>query len=237
MVPLKEALRSSLGKKYLMAVSGLAMVGFLATHLLGNLQLFGDGVAFNKYAKGLADLGPLLWVMELGLIAIFLLHVAVAFGLFASNRKARGITRYEHAQVSKRGPSYMSPLSRNMIITGGVIGVFIVVHVLHMKYGLFSSPEIANATVKINGEDAPDLYIRVVDAFKNPVWVAFYVGVLTFVGMHLRHGFWSAFQSLGALNHRLEKPAVLAGAVVGGATALGFIGIPIYIFITNMAGA
>ncbi len=232
MVPLKKALSSSLGKKYLMAVSGIALMGFIVTHLLGNLQLYGDGVAFNVYAKGLHDLGPLLWVAEIGLIGIFLLHVAVAIGLQGRNRGARS-SRYVHAQKSKEGPSQMSALSKNMIVTGGVIFIFVVVHVLHMKYGVFSSEAVNAAQVQVKGEDAYDLYGRVVEAFKNPAWVAFYVGVMLFLGGHLRHGFWSAFQSLGALNHRLERPAIAAGAIVAVLLAAGFLGIPIFIFITN----
>ncbi len=233
MVPLKKALSSSLGKKYLMAVSGLALVGFIATHLLGNLQLYGDGTAFNAYAKGLHDLGPLLWIAEIGLIGVFLLHVAIAIGLQGTNRKAAGGSRYATSQKTKGGPSQMSALSRNMIITGGVLFIFVVVHVAHMKYGVFSSEEINTAMTQVNGEAAYDLHARVVDAFKNPVWVAFYVGVMLFLGGHLRHGFWSAFQSLGALNHRLEKPAILAGLLVAILVAAGFLGIPLFIFFTN----
>lgn len=231
MVPLKQALSSSLGKKYLMAISGLALVGFIVTHLLGNLQLYGDGVAFNKYAQGLHDLGPLLWVAEIGLIGVFLLHIAIALGLQGTNRKAAGGSRYAVPQKTKGGPSQMSPLSRNMFITGSVIFIFVVVHVMHMKYGLFS-PDAINE--QVNGEKF-DLYIRVVDAFQNPIWVAFYVGVMLFLGGHLRHGFWSAFQSLGALNHRLEKPAIAAALVVAFIMAAGFLGIPLFIFFTKGA--
>lgn len=215
-----------------MGASGLALVGFVVTHLLGNLQLYGDGVAFNAYAKGLHDLGPLLWAAEIGLLGVFLLHVAIALGLQGTNRKARG-SRYAHAQQSKNGPSHMSPLSRNMIITGLVLFVFLVVHVLHMKFGVFSPETIATQTTTVKGETALDLYARVVDAFQNPLWVVFYVGAMLFLAGHLRHGFWSAFQSLGALNKRLEKPAVGLALIVAAVLALGFLGIPLYIFITS----
>lgn len=237
MIPLKDALSSSIGKKYLMSVSGLAMVGFLATHLLGNLQLFfPTGDAFNKYAKALHDLGPLLLVAEAGLIVIFLLHVVIALGLTGKNRSARG-GNYQHAQATKGGPSYMSAISKNMIVTGVVLGVFIVVHVLHMKFGAFSSAAVNAAMVEVEGVKMFDLYGRVVEAFKNPAWVAFYVGVMLLLGAHLRHGFWSAFQSLGALNHRLEKPATVAGLLTAVALGAGFLLIPIFIFIKHSAGA
>jgi succinate dehydrogenase / fumarate reductase cytochrome b subunit len=236
MVPLKKALSSSLGKKYLMAVSGLGIVGFLVTHLLGNLQLFGDGTAFNAYAKALHDLGPGLYVLEAGLAGIFGLHIALAFVLTAKNKGARG-GNYAGGQKTKGGPSYSSAGSRNMIVTGVVIMVFLVVHIMHMKFGLFSPEEIATKTTMVGDEQAVDLYARVVDAFKNPGWVFFYVGVMTFVGVHMRHGFWSAFQSLGALNHRLEKPAVALALATAILLAGGFLGIPLYIFATQGLGA
>ena len=114
--------------------------------------------------------------------------------------------------------------------------VFLFVHIAHMKFGWFSSEEIATKTTMVKGEQAVDLYARVVDAFKNPAWVFFYVGVMTFVGVHMRHGFWSAFQSLGALNHRLEKPAVALALVTAVLMAGGFLGIPVYIFATQGLG-
>ena len=231
MIPLKKALSSSLGKKYLMSVSGLAMVGFLVTHLLGNLQLYlpDQGEKFNLYAKALHDLGPLLWVAELGLIGIALLHVVVAFGITADAKAARGQDAYKRPLKSKGGPSYSSPASKGMIITGVVLLVFLVVHVLHMKYGVFSSP--GTMVTYENKGQMLDLYGRVKEAFSNPLWVAFYVGVMVFVGAHLRHGFFSAFQSLGAINKRLEGPINVAAKVIAAALMLGFLFIPVVFFI------
>lgn len=234
MVPLKKALTSSLGRKYLMSVSGLAMVGFVITHLLGNLQLYGDGEAFNAYALALHELGPLLWVAELGLLGILVLHVGMALWLQVHNRKAAGIVRYDKSVQTKGGPSYFSIFSRGMIVTGGVLFVFLVVHIMHFKYGLFSPEEIAQKTTMIDGTEATDLYARVVDAFQSPAWVLFYVGCMLFLFGHLRHGFWSAFQSLGALNWRLEKPATIIALATAAVLAIGFLGIPIYIFLSNL---
>jgi succinate dehydrogenase / fumarate reductase cytochrome b subunit len=233
MIPLREALGSSVGKKYLMSVSGLAMVGFVVTHLLGNLQLYlPDGTLFNQYAKQLHDLGPLLWVAEIALIGILVLHVLVAFGLTMTNKAARA--SYQAPHQSKGHPSYASPASKNMIVTGVVLLGFLVVHVLHMKFGVFDGA-FDPGTVTIKGEEALNLHARVVNAFKNPAWVAFYMVVMVGLGAHLRHGFWSAFQSLGALNERLEKPAVALGLGVGIALAVGFLGIPPYIMLTAQA--
>lgn len=232
MIPLKEALTSSLGKKYLTAVSGLGMVGFVVTHLLGNLQLYmpDKGVAFNKYALGLHELGPLLWVAELGLLGMALLHVVVAIGITLKTRQARR-EGYKHGLQSKGGPSYSTLASRGMAISGTVLLVFIVVHVLHMKYGLFSSDAVNKSMVTINGKQAYNLYGRVKDAFTNPGWVVFYMGCMVLLFAHLRHGFFSAFQSLGALNWRLEKPMNLLAKATAAGLAVGFLGIPVYFFV------
>lgn len=230
MIPLKEALSSSIGKKYLMAGSGLAMVGFVVTHLLGNLQLYlPTGDKFNAYAKGLADLGPLLWVAEIGLLGVLLLHVVVAVGLTMQNKAAR--KGYRTGFVSKGGPSYASLASRNMIVSGVVLLGFLVLHIAQMKFGLLDAQPVG--MVDIKGEQGIDLYSRVVAQFKNPVWVGVYVAVMLFLGAHLRHGFWSAFQSLGALNARLEKPAVALGLLTAVVLAAGFLFIPIFIFVTK----
>lgn len=237
MIPLKDALTSSVGKKYLMSVSGIALLGFIVTHLLGNLQLyfFDDGVAFNQYAHALHELGMLLYVAEIGLLLVFLLHVAVAFAITLKTQGARK-NKYAHSLKSKGNPSYSSLASRNMIITGTVLLVFLVLHIMHMKYGLFD-PKDAVGKISVEGEEMLDLYTRVKIAFQNPLIVAGYVGVMVFLGMHLRHGFWSAFQSLGALNWRLEKPMTLLGLVAGVAIAAGFLGIPVFLYIRHlMAG-
>lgn len=230
MVPLKEALSSSVGRKYLMAASGLAMVGFVVTHLLGNLQLYlPTGDKFNVYAHGLAELGPLLWVAELGLLGILVLHVAVAVMITLRNKGAR--QSYKASFASKGGPSYASAASRNMIITGVVLLTFLAVHIAQMKFGLFDAA--APGEVTVNGVQMLDLYSRVQTQFQNPIWVGFYVVVMLMLGAHLRHGFWSAFQSLGALNARLERPAVALGLVVALLLSAGFLFIPIFLFVTK----
>jgi succinate dehydrogenase / fumarate reductase cytochrome b subunit len=231
MIPLKEALSSSVGKKYLMAGSGLAMVGFVVTHLLGNLQLYlPTGDKFNVYAHGLASLGPLLWVAEIGLLGVLALHVVIAVGLTLQNKAAR--PGYKAGFASKGGPSYASPASRNMIISGVVLLGFLGLHIAQMKFGLLDG-DAAPGQVTVEGVQMFDLYSRVVAQFQNPLWVGVYVAVMLFLGAHLRHGFWSAFQSLGALNARLERPAVALGLATAVLLAAGFLFIPIFIFVTK----
>lgn len=225
MIPLKQAMMSSIGKKYVMGATGLGLVGFLVTHLLGNLQLYYSADAFNKYGKSLADLGPALYALEVGLAGMFLVHAFLAIKITMDTKKARK-DRYQHAQQTKGGPSYSTPASRNMIITGGVLLLFLVIHVLHMKFGVFDGGAKYDTT--IDGAQAVDLYSRVKTSFKNPAWSLSYVAVMLFLGAHMRHGFWSAVQSLGALNHRLEKPANALGVLVAGLISIGFLGIPVF---------
>lgn len=232
MIPLKQALSSSLGKKYLMAMSGLGLVGFVVTHLLGNLQLYAPNAKyFNAYAEKLHSLGPGLWALEIGLIGIAVLHIALAFGLVSGSNKARG-SRYQHSLQTKGGQSYSSPASKNMIITGLILLVFLVVHIAHMKFGVFD-PETIKGMVGPTEDGKFNLYLRVKTAFSNPGWVVFYMVCMGVLFAHLRHGFWSAFQSLGALNRRMERPAVALGLIVGGLLAAGFLGIPVFFLVTG----
>ena len=230
MIPLKEGYKSSIAKKFVMAITGLAMVVFVITHLTGNLILLAGAEPFNRYAKGLHDLGPLLWLMELGLLAFFAWHIVTGVRLALRAYRARGTKRYEGGERTKGGPSYKSIASNNMVITGSVLGLFIVLHVLQMKYGLLSPTPVREAVVDLDGSQATNLYVRVVETFQSPFWVAIYVVVMGFLALHLRHGFWSAFQSLGALNPRLEKPMTMLGLVVAALLTLGFIALPIVLY-------
>jgi succinate dehydrogenase / fumarate reductase cytochrome b subunit len=227
MVPFRKALKSQIGRKLLNGIGALALVGFVIVHLAGNVQLYSaDGQAFNEYAKFLHDLGPLLYAAEIGLLGIFLLHTFTGIGLWLKNRSARA-EGYRARQKSKDGPSNLSILSNNMIVSGTALLIFVVVHVLHFRFAAFTDKEY---TTTINGEPAVDLYQHVVDAFQQPGWVAFYVGMMLFLGFHLRHGLWSMFQTLGWMNDRAQKPVYTIAAVLGLILAVGFLFIPIYLY-------
>ena len=232
MIPLQKALSSSVGKKLVMALSGLALVGFLVEHLLGNLLLYkADGTEFNLYAEWLDSFGRLLTVAELGLAATFLIHIFMAFRVKAGNLGARP-SRYRESR-SKGGQSLSNVSSRNMIITGSVILAFLVLHIWQFRFG----PGISEGFVTdVKGQQIWDLYRLVHETFSKPMNVAAYVGAMLFLGFHLRHGFWSAFQSLGAMNSRLTKPVYAMGVVIAILMSAGFLFIPIWIYF-DMAGA
>lgn len=222
---LRKALSSSLARKYFMSVSGLGLVGFVIAHLVGNLTLLEpSGAWFNQYAAKLESYGPMLYAAEVGLVGIFLLHVVMAIWVTLENKRARPVGY--SVQASKHGPSKSSWGSRNMIITGIVLLVFLIVHLKNFKFG----PGIAEGYVtSLHGESARDLHRTVVEAFQNPWLVTFYVGCMVLLGIHLRHGFWSAFQSLGLMYHRMSAAIYCLAWFLAVALALGFVVLPIWL--------
>lgn len=186
---------SSIGRKYLMALSGLFLCTFLVVHLLGNLQLFqnDNGVAFNLYTAFMVK-NPLIKIIAYVNYALILLHVIDGFYLTSQNRKARP-QRYAMVDQSKSS----SWSSRNMALLGTIILVFLVIHMksfwFEMKFG--SMP-----VTSIDGEEYKDMYSVVVAAFEQPWYAALYVISMFAIGFHLYHGFESGFQSLGIRHHR-----------------------------------
>ena len=204
-----RALWSSIGKKFMMAVTGMAFIGFLMAHLAGNLTIYGGGEAFNAYAEKLHSLGPLLIVFELGLVLFAGVHIVTGITLFLQNRQARptGYTCYESS-----GGRTLS--SRTMPYTGLIILGFVIFHLIN-----FSFVDKTDRTI----------FQIVSSAFANPLYVIIYISVMIIVALHVRHGFWSAFQTLGG-NHPKYMPAIMVlSIVIGVVVAVGFGFLPIYI--------
>lgn len=227
MIPVQKALTSSVGKKLLMALTGLGLVVFVITHLLGNLSLYRpDGTAFNTYAHTLESWGMVLYLAEIGLLGAFLVHILVAFALTKNNREARPVAY--RGLKSKGGQTLSNSSSRNMIVTGAVLLGFLILHIWQFKYG--PGTDAGYVFEGANGIAQRDLHRLVHETFRNPLYVLIYCGAMLFLGLHLRHGFWSAFQSLGAMNSRLTKPVYALGVVVAALLAAGFFFIPLWIY-------
>jgi len=210
-----------------MGASGLALVGFVIAHLLGNLLLYkSDGAAFNEYAHKLESLGGLLYVMEFGLLALILFHAFTGIRLALQARCSTPV-KYEVSQT-KGGPSKWGFAANNMAITGSLILIFIILHVKHFKFG----PGIAEGYVTqlSGGVESRDLQRHVVEQFKNPSIVALYTVVMLGLATHLRHGIWSAFQSLGLTRENCTKKVYLVGGILGVILGIGFLSIPIFIY-------
>jgi succinate dehydrogenase / fumarate reductase cytochrome b subunit len=222
-------LRTSVGQKLLTALTGVALVGFIIMHLLGNLTLLApDSEPFNLYAHSLDRLGPLKIVAEIGLVVLFGLHIVNGILLKLDHKRARP-TGYGFAPKSKGGPSYSNFSSRNMVVSGSILLFFLVLHIVQFRFG----PSIAEGytTVLESGAEVRDLHRLVVETFSSPLMVAIYIAVTLFLGSHLRHGFWSMFQSLGLMKQSRSNAIYTAGLILGAVLALGFLILPVILFV------
>ena len=226
-----DAIRSQVGRKVLTGLTGLALIGFVIVHLLGNLVLLTqDKDAFNGYAQALHGLGPLLYAAELGLLIIIIAHASIGISIFMKKNKARD-SRYA-VQASAGKTSHQTLSSRTMAISGTALLVFIVLHIMHFKFGSFEAADV-NREIMLNGKPAEDIYSRVAEAFTDIKVVGLYVFAMFMLGVHLRHGFWSAFQSLGIAFPRYSRSLYALGVFTAIILALGFLMIPIYLYVAQ----
>lgn len=215
----RSFLLSSIGKKYVMGISGLIWAGFVLSHMLGNLLIFVSPDAYNKYGHAITS-NPLLIVAEIGLVLAILAHVTMAILLTIENRMARGKQRYAMTPSGAKGPTLAS---RTMAIQGSLILVFIILHITTFKYGTYYE-------TTVDGVKMRDLARLFVEVFAQPGYVIWYVISLILLGFHLSHGFGSIFQSFGLKNDHyaplIHKASVAYGLIV----SIGFLAQPIYIF-------
>lgn len=220
MAPRRLSLFSTITSKILIALTGLSLIGFLCVHLIGNLLLYFGPAKFNAYSHVLIS-NPLVIPAEIGLVAIFLLHILEASMMWFSDRSARPVAYQNKRRAG--GVSRKSLASSTMIWTGSTTLVFLIVHVGTMKYGPWY-------TTLIHGVDGRDLDRLVREIFRNPLWVGFYSACMVVVGFHLWHGFSSAFESLG-LDHPNLTPKVLkAGKVLAIILGGGFLSLPLWLY-------
>jgi succinate dehydrogenase / fumarate reductase cytochrome b subunit len=216
---LRRTLSSSLGRKYVMATSGLLLVAFLVVHLAGNLSIFSsrDGAAFDAYAA-ILDSNPLLPVAEIGLGLLFVVHVATALRVSFANREARS---RGYAVRASLGRSTIA--SSSMLVTGLVVLVFLIIHLYDFRVG------------KLLVEPRPSLAAMVRERLTTPLGAGIYLVGVAALSVHLRHAFRSAFQSLGAShphwNPVLDKAGIAAAILFG----LGFASFPV-VFLMRGAG-
>jgi len=224
------SLWSSVGKKFLMSLSGFLMLGFLIGHMLGNLpllQMAKSANAYNTYSHFLVSLGGLLILVELILLAGLLLHVWTAIGIVLGKGRARPV-KY-HKLKSAGGTSRQTLGSRTMILTGLVLLVFVVLHIKTFKYGPGSAGEKEYVTV-VNGVEMRDLHKLVMETFQDPVYVGFYAIAMILLGLHLSHAIWSAFQSIGLYHPRYTPILYAGGRVLAFLIAAGFFIVPVWIY-------
>jgi succinate dehydrogenase / fumarate reductase cytochrome b subunit len=211
MVWVTQTFSSSVGKKQLMAITGLMFLLFLATHLLGNLSVYGGPASFVSYAEHLHALGKLLVAAEIGMVVALLVHVITAVFLFFENRRARPV---KYAVDKGGGGRTFS--SQTMPYTGLLILGFIGVHLATFSH------HIVDQTTR-------NIFQIAVTVFSHKVYLAIYVIAMLVVAFHVRHGLWSAFQTVGA-NHPKYMPFIQKLSIVFAViVAIGFGSLPFVI--------
>ena len=214
---LANAVASSVGRKIVLAATGLLLVGFLVEHLYGNLKLipyFGDGEgsgAFDEYAEHLKSFGWLLQVAEIGLFLLFASHVFLAVRLTLENLQAR---KAGYVVRASRGGKTIG--SASMFASGALILAYLIKHLLDFRF---------------NADYHDDPSGTVATTLASPGHAFVYVAASILVGVHLSHGFQSAFQSLGLSNETWRPVLRAAGYVLSALLALGFASLPLYMLL------
>jgi succinate dehydrogenase / fumarate reductase cytochrome b subunit len=209
---LLEFYRSTIGKKVIMAVTGLLLVGFVIGHMLGHLQVFQSAEKYNAYAHFLQSLGGLLWLVRLGLLGAAVLHIVCAVQLTRRKQAARPVA------YRKWEPQVSTFASRTIRIGGVLLAAFIIFHILHFTT-LNVFPEYREMTV----------YNRMIVAFRKPWLTGLYVLAMLALGLHLYHGAWSSMRTLGLTRATANPLQRKLPALIAAVTTLGFIIVPLAI--------
>jgi succinate dehydrogenase / fumarate reductase cytochrome b subunit len=215
----RSVLSSSVGTKLLIAVTGIALVLYLILHLVGNLLVFLGPESFNGYSHFLLS-SPLIIPIEIGLAAIFVIHIFKTVKMYVDNRRARP-TGYEMKRMAGH-TSRKSIASSTMIWTGLVTLAFVVIHLKQFKFGELY--EVGTTGVR-------DLYRLEMEIFAHPATVALYVVAMVLIGLHLRHGISSSLQSLGVDDPRRARRLLAVGTVVAVVIAGGLGLIPVVVYL------
>jgi succinate dehydrogenase / fumarate reductase cytochrome b subunit len=202
--------RSAVGQKALMAVTGLVLFLYVLVHMGGNLQAFAGASRLDRYALQLRAFPAALWGIRLVLLVALVVHVVAGFELWVARERTRPI-RYRDYQ-----PAVATPQSRTMIWSGFLILGFVVYHLLDLTLGV-ANPDFRPGEV----------FHNVVVSFGRGAAVAFYVLAVAGLGMHLWHGLWSMFSSVGLASRGITPTLQRAAAVVGTLLAVGFAAVPL----------
>ncbi|WP_083925317.1 succinate dehydrogenase cytochrome b subunit [Flexithrix dorotheae] len=219
-----KTLTSSIGRKLMMALTGLFLITFLIIHASGNLQLLANdgGKAFNLYTKFMTT-SPIIKTVSYILYTSIIVHVIWAILLTRLNVSARP-QKYEYDKLGQSS----TWASRSMMLLGTIILIFLVIHMKTFWF-VYKFGEIGMVTY--DGVEYKDLYTVVVNAFKNPLYTGFYVVSMVFLAFHLAHGFWSGFQTLG-LNHKKYTPLIkTVGLIIAIVIPVVFAIQPVYVLL------
>lgn len=209
--------KSSIGQKFLMAVSGIALFLFILGHLAGNLQIFLGQEAINRYAEFLRAVPELLWGARIGLIVMVVLHVVTSVSLTERNREARPVP------YGAMGTKKATFTSRTMLASGLMIAAYVVYHLAHFTFKA-TNPAISHM---IDPEGRPDVYSMMVLSFQQPLISFVYVVAMILLGMHLNHGIASFFRTTGIGYPKYANSIEKLGPAVGALIIAGYVAIPL----------
>jgi succinate dehydrogenase / fumarate reductase cytochrome b subunit len=202
------------GKKAVMAVSGVILAGFVLVHLLGNLQIFLGPDAFNGYARTLRHMPELVWPMRALLLVMVIAHIWSSLQLAVTKSEARPTGYVKHK------PSGSSYASRTMYWSGPIIAAFVIYHLMQFTFGVGGTPY-----------HSLDAYGNVIQGFRVPAVSIFYIVAMALLCLHLRHGLWSLFQTLGFYHPRHTPRIRRLASILSLFIFFGFISIPMAIML------
>jgi len=211
--------KSTVGRKILMAVTGLMLVGFISVHLLGNLSVFAGADAINAYAKHLHDLGPLVWVFRLVMLVLFAVHITFGVQLYLENRAA---TPDSYA-VQKTLVTTFS--AKTMVFTGLIILAFLLYHLLHFTVQITNPAISARNLPLVDGH--LDVFTMVTLSFQNTFISLVYIVAMIALTLHIFHGLSSWVQTLGWSTGSSQDKVTYIGKIVAIAYGLAYIAIPL----------
>lgn len=216
---------TSVGKKIVMAVTGVLLVSFLGVHFLGNLSVYGGAGALNAYADFLHSKPALLWTARLGLIPLFLVHIFFGVWLYLENWKARPVSYVKEKTIQA---TYSS---RTMIWTGLIVLSFLIYHLAHLTLKWIDNPG-----EKMDSLGRFDEFFYVTMSFKDSIVAGIYVIAVIIFWMHLRHGIASLFQTLGLGHPKYTCVISLIGILAATVIVAGLVSIPLTIWLGVVGG-
>jgi len=213
---------SSIGKKMIVAITGVILLLFVIGHLIGNLQIFLGPRWINDYAQHLRDLGPLLWLVRIVLLVSVGLHIYFTIWLAIDNRRARPDNYVERQHVKA------TFASRHMVVSGLIVLVFIIYHLAHFTT---RTADKRFALLKADPLGHYDVYSMMVYGFQNIYVSIFYVIGLFLLTLHLTHGSSSFFQSLGLNDRKLNPRLAFGGRIFAWLLFAGYTAIPVAVLL------
>ncbi|MEQ1861727.1 MAG: succinate dehydrogenase cytochrome b subunit [Chthoniobacteraceae bacterium] len=220
---LAQLTRSSIGKKWIVALTGLVMFLFVIGHLAGNLQVFLGPEAINHYGALLRTSPELLWVVRSVLLGALVLHVVFAMLLVIENRRARPIDYAKKASVQAKAST------RFMAITGMLILAFVIFHLLH-----FTTQDVDPSFAGFHDEKGRhDVFRMIVTGFSNPLHAGFYAVAMVMLCSHLSHGAWSWLQTVGLRTRKVADETNRGARILAIVLAAGYLSIPAAVQFTS----